>query len=742
MLGVALLPVTLLLQAGGVPPSAGTRAPAPAPVAAPPEVELPELEVPDEQRSGARPLPLSQIVLVAAKRPQALREVAASVSLVGSEAIDRYDLRSLPDILEQQAGFYSTQNHDTAYLGVRGLSLRGDVNGRLLVLVDGHAMNEMWSNAFYAEAFSPDTTLIDRVEILRGPTSALYGSLGFLGIVNIVTRRGSGDRWVQARVDYRDVRELRGSVNVSHRFGDGTEVLLSLTGFENPGRERYYPERDAALNPGLVPGVCSPGPGVAPPDLPGTCNSSGRASARADASRGAATFARVSHGAFTLHGQYGAWEKKLPGAPYLAVFDDAEHAEPKSQYLLSRGFVEGRFDKVVIPETLSITARAYYDQSRYEDDLVYAEGGLAANRQTFHDDGDADWFGGELQGSVTVTRQTGLVDELTIGGEITRVLTFSRAGYAGADPDASIDKNVALGSVYLQNELTLGERQVLVLVGVRGDFNDAFRSEVSPRAALIAQPYAAGTYKLVYSHGFINPSIYNAFYDDGISIASNPDLRPERADNYEAIYQHALGRVGALSGSAFYSRYTDLLEQRTICTDPAAPAAACPLASQREQFQNVLSFSSYGFELMAEANLSALRLYGNYTYAIAERDDGVRPTASPRHLFHAGASVPLFRRRLFISPELRVVGSRELYEADPPAGTAPAGTPTTADAYAIVNLALVARDLPVEGLRLSARIVNLFDARVVDPVLAEQTDPIVHFVQPGISAHFSAGYSF
>ncbi len=735
-LGVALFPVTLLLQAGAVPPAG-------APAAAKVEVELPELEVAEDQRSAARALPLSQIVLVAAKRPQALREVAASVSLVGAEAIDQYDLRSLPDILDQQAGFYSTYNHDTSYFGVRGMSLRGDVNSRLLVLVDGHAMNEMWSNSFYTEAFSPDTMLVDRVEILRGPTSALYGSLGFLGIVNIVTKRGNGEQWVQARADYRDVRELRGSVNVSHRFGTGTELMLSLSGFHNPGRERYYAERDAALNPGLVPGACMPGPGMPPPDLPGTCNASGRAAAKADAGRGSTLFARASHGAFTLHGQYGYWEKKLPGAPYLTDFDDAEHADPKNRYLLTRGFVEGRFDKVVVPEVLSITARAYYDLARYNDDLAYADGGLAANRQTFHDDGDADWLGGELQGSVTVTRQTYLVDELTVGGEVTRVLTFSRAGYAGAYPDASVDKNVTLGSVYLQNELTLGERQVLVLLGVRGDFNDVFRSEVSPRAALIAQPYAAGTYKLVYSHGFINPSIYNAFYDDGISIASNPNLRPERADNYEAIYQHAIGRVGAVSGSAFYSRYRDLLEQQTICTDTALPAVICPLESQREQFQNVLAVSSYGLELMAEANIaSALRVYGNYTYAIAERDDGVRPTASPRHLLHAGASVPLFRRRVFISPEVRVVGSRELHEVDPPAGTAPAGVPATADAYAIVNVAVVARDLPFKGLRLSAKVVNLFDVKVVDPVLAEQTDPIVHFVQAGISAHFSAGYSF
>jgi iron complex outermembrane receptor protein len=728
MLAALALPLAVFLQAGPA-----------APVTAPAEVEMPELEIAEADRQSARALPLSQIVLVAAKRPQALREVAASVSLVNAEAIDEYDLKSLSEILDQQAGFFSTNNHDTNYFGVRGLSLRGDVGARLLVLVDGHAMNEAWSNSYYTEAFGLDASLIERVEILRGPTSALYGSLGFVGIVNVVTKRGRADRWVEARAELRDVRELRGTVNASHRFGNGTELLLSLSGHDNPGRERYYVERDAVRNPELRPESCTAGM----PDLPGTCNSTGRASAKADASRGSTVFARAAHGAFTLHGQYGYWEKKLPMAPYLTRFDDESNADPRSSYLLTRGWLEGRFDKAVVPDALSLSVRAYYDQSRYNDDLAYADEGLAANRQLFHDDGDADWFGGELQAGITVIRREHLVDELTLGGELTRVLTFNRSGYAGEYPDAQIDKNVTMGSVYAQNELTLGERQVLLLFGVRGDFNDAFKSEVSPRAALIAQPYAAGTYKFVYSHGFINPSVYNAFFDDQISIAQNPDLRPERADNYEVIYQHAIGRSGAVSASGFYSRYRDLLVQQSICTDENLPVVICPDADRRQQFQNVLSVSSYGLEVMAEAQLgNHLRGYANYTYAIAERDDQVRLTASPRHVLHLGASVPLARRRVFISPELRVIGSRELFEVDPAPGMGAAGVPAQADAYAIANLAVVVHDLPFRGLRLSAKVTNLFDVKRVDAVLAEDVSPIQHFVHPGISAYLTAGYSY
>lgn len=719
-----LLPITLFLQAG------------PAAAAAPVqevEVEVPELEAAAEDQS-ARALPLSQIVLVAAKRPQALRDVAASVSLVNAEAIDQYDLKSLAEIVDGQAGFYSSNNHDFTYLGVRGVGVPGGYNSRLLVLVDGHTMNELWSNAVYPEALGIDPSIIERVEILRGPTSALYGSLGFQGIVNVVTKRGTGDRWIHARAEYRDLREVRGTVTASHRFSTGTEFLLSLTGWENPGRERRYVER--ATRPGMDGADLS---GTCHEAIPSTCTD-GVSPASQDRERALAPFLRVQHGPLTLHGAFSYWEKRLPMAPYETLFND-----PDNRYLFTRGFLEGRFDQAVLPDRLSLSARAYYDWSRYNDDLAYTgEAGTPEERTVFHDDGDGDWTGGELQLALTAVRREGLVDEITLGGEVTRLLSFSRSGYVGDFP-ITVERDLTMGSVYAQNELTLGDRQVLLLLGLRGDFNDVFQSEVSPRAALILQPYPSGTYKFIYSHGFVNPNPYFAFFDDGIDIARNEALRPERADNYEVIYQHAVGKIGAVSASLFYSRYRDLVVQNTICVpDPESEGSGpCPAGEDdREQSQNLLSMSSYGLELMAEVTLtSRLRTYLNYTYAIAERDDLVRMVNAPRHLLHAGASIPVIKRHLFVSPELRLVGERELFEADPdPADLAP-GAPLRAGAYAWVNLALVLQDLPVKGLRASAKVTNLFDVRRVDPALAEDTQPVNHFVAPGISAFFSLGYS-
>src|SRR5205814_1495674 len=75
--------------------------------------------------------------------------------------------------------------------GARGINL-GDFNSRMLLLVDGHRINNnLTDGAFIDTAFILDMDLIDRVEVIRGPGSALYGNNAFFGVINVVTRKGA-----------------------------------------------------------------------------------------------------------------------------------------------------------------------------------------------------------------------------------------------------------------------------------------------------------------------------------------------------------------------------------------------------------------------------------------------------------------------------------------------------------------------------------------------------------------------
>jgi len=74
---------------------------------------------------------------------------------------------------------------------VRSFGRPGDYNSRILLLIDGHRTNDnIYNQALVGAEGVIDVDLIDRVEIIRGPGSSLYGSNAFLAVVNIVTKRG------------------------------------------------------------------------------------------------------------------------------------------------------------------------------------------------------------------------------------------------------------------------------------------------------------------------------------------------------------------------------------------------------------------------------------------------------------------------------------------------------------------------------------------------------------------------
>src|SRR5262249_34309541 len=154
---------------------------------------------------------------------------------------------------------------------------------------------------------------------------------------------------------------------------------------------------------------------------------------------------------------------------------------------------------------------------------------------------------------------------------------------------------------------------------VRGDVSDIFPSELSPRAGLVLMPSWRGTFKLLYAHGFLHPSWYQTFFHDESAILDNRGLKPERADNYELVYQQSVGDVLTLGSSLFYIHGDQLIEQRSVCVAVADAAGSedCPAGtSPRQQAQNTGSFQSLGGEITLVGRFAGgARFYANYTYA-------------------------------------------------------------------------------------------------------------------------------
>src|SRR5438270_5190494 len=117
------------------------------------------------------------------------RKAPTAITVITSEEIQRYGWRTVADVLRSVTGFYTAYDRDYSYVGVRGFLQSGDYNARVLLLIDGHRMNDkIYDSALVGTEFPLDLNLIDRVEVVRGPGSSLFGTNAEMAVINVFTR--------------------------------------------------------------------------------------------------------------------------------------------------------------------------------------------------------------------------------------------------------------------------------------------------------------------------------------------------------------------------------------------------------------------------------------------------------------------------------------------------------------------------------------------------------------------------
>ncbi|HEY2083120.1 MAG TPA: TonB-dependent receptor plug domain-containing protein [Verrucomicrobiae bacterium] len=165
-------------------------------------------------------------ITTASKYEQKPTEAPASTTVITSEDIKRYGYRTLGDALASVPGFYVSYDRNYQFLGARGVNL-GDFNSRILLLVDGHRINsDLTDGAFIDTAFILDVDLIERIEIVRGPGSVLYGDNAFFGVINVITRRANSVNGAEVSGSYGEFNTYQTRVSVGKIFTNGMELLL------------------------------------------------------------------------------------------------------------------------------------------------------------------------------------------------------------------------------------------------------------------------------------------------------------------------------------------------------------------------------------------------------------------------------------------------------------------------------------------------------------------------------------
>src|SRR5689334_176457 len=181
-------------------------------------------------------------VFGASERLQPVTEAPASVSFITADEIARYGYRTLADILRSVRGMYVTDDRNFSLMGTRGFAKPGDYNSRILLLVNGHRVNDnLYGQAEIGAEFGLDPATFERVEVIRGPASSLYGDSALFAVVNVITKTGAklGAPAIAIEGGTLGSSLVRGTMgHVSH----GVDLALSGTYQSSRGMEKiFYP---------------------------------------------------------------------------------------------------------------------------------------------------------------------------------------------------------------------------------------------------------------------------------------------------------------------------------------------------------------------------------------------------------------------------------------------------------------------------------------------------------------------
>ena len=666
-------------------------------------VEL-DAEVREGQATNVEPrLGYALPRVVAAERQLTLASDApSSITLITSQEIRAFGWLTLAEALRSVRGLTTTDDRGYTSLGVRGYAASGTYNNRLLVLSDGHVTNDLsLGQGFIGQDFDTDLADVERIEVVRGAGAVHYGSAAFLAVVNVVHKTPAAGVHGAVSATVLDQSGLGAQLSAA---GDGKWIALHAGGFRSDG-ERVF----------TSPVATGPASGTAQ---------------NVDGERASHVDLRARLGDFSLAGSFNQRSKDLPTAPFDTVF-----GKPGTDVRDTRFFGELSWART-FASGVSADARVSYDGRRHDSALqLKAADTNDTNAYPGSNGRLADWVDAEAR--LRLPPLWG--NRLFLGAQLQEV---ARVQFSSLSPAASIsgatqapdtDYSGQIFSVYGGDDLKLGER-VQLDAAVRVDsYGDSFGTIANPRIALIAQPYLAGNFKLMYGTAFRAPSYYERFFTNGASqIPGNRCdsaglncivLQPETVRTGEFEHTHKFDDALSLLVAGYWSRIASILRLAGVGggkfafgNRPTPTRSAGLEAEGRWQPAPGMMVSAW------------------YAWARVTNENGFIVPNVPKHTAALRALWPLFGELLSVSGE--AIWASHRYTAF----VNNANLETLVGESLTLNLGLSGQTR--SGLRYSAVVQNLLDQTPLEPAGLEQPFLPKAVPQPGRALRATIGGSF
>ena len=616
-------------------------------------------------RQSLPPLTLEELmrldagrVFGASERMQPAIEAPASVSFITAKEIARYGYRTLADILRGVRGMYVSDDRNFSLVGVRGFSTPGDYNSRILLLVNGHRVNDtVFGQAEIGAEFGLDPAMFERVEIIRGPASSVYGDSAFFAVVNVITRSGASLDGASIAVEGATFGTVLTRASMGHRFTGGAELAVSGTVGRSAGAPRlHYPDFDRpATNNGIAEGL--------------------------DGERVNQFYGQLRAGHATFTSAYGAREKDVPTGSFGSLFNEQRTVEQTTdRHVLA----DVEYARAI--GASRVTIRGAFDQFSVDGQYPYpsdaGDGSLLVGHNTV--------LGSRWSAGVRLTRPLPGRQVLTLGAEfIDNLQQNQRLGYLQfPTPLFDSHRSSLQQAGHLQDEIRITS-WLIANAGLRFDRYEDF-VKATPRAALIVMPSSSQSFKYLYGRAFRAPNAYErtTFYFG----ASSENLRPETIDTHEIVWERYTNAGLRTSVSSYWYKADGLI---TLTPNPESFLGT--------SYVNAGHVRAAGLELEAQMRLGR-GLQGLMSYALQRTtniDTDTTLVNSPGQMAKLRLSLPGPSAGSFLSLEVQSMSSRRTLGGN------------TLGAATVANLTLIA---PIDRrFEFVGSVRNLLDAEYSDP---------------------------
>jgi len=462
------------------------------------------------------PIQTEQVVVTASKRAQSLEEVPVSMSILESTEIKERNAQVIDDALRYISGVNMTGNQ----VNIRGSSgySRG-AGSRVLMLVDGIPFLTGDTEELNFESIP--VSQVDRIEVVKGASSALYGSSALGGVINVITKpisetpetiiraygayynKPSYDQWKWAT----NARTYNGeSISHSRKSGDLGVSLFFSRQFDDGYRQNDYRRRYNLFV--KVHEDLSPQQAL-------TLN-----------------FSML----YQYGGQFVYW-RNLDSALIPPTLQQTDNVKSM------RYFISGLYNDA-LSDKLLLTAKFIW----YHNDWGY---------ETINAIGRTESISDDLRGEVLSTLLLDRVHTLTFGFE-------GNFDVVGADVFG--ERKLYGFALYAQDEMRLAQSLRLTF-GARYDYASLGLVEaggqLNPKAAIAYTPTPGTSLRASFGRGFRVPSVAEAFISAGVSgltVVPNENLKPEQSYSYEVGISQRLGSIGVFDFAAFSADYDNLIE--------------------------------------------------------------------------------------------------------------------------------------------------------------------------------------